>query len=228
MTAVWAHRGSAGAGVRENTLEAFRAAHDQGAHGVELDVRSTADGVVVVHHDPALEDGRPVALVAAPDLPGWVPTLEAALEECRGLTVDVEVKNLPTDVGYDPAEGTATRAATVVRRMGLTDGVVVSAFALPTLNAAREAVPGLSTGWLTLAGSDQLEAVRLVAACGHSALHPRHEAVDPALVAAAHAAGISVHTWTVDDPDRIRALAAAGVDAVITNVVAVALAALAP
>lgn len=226
MTAVWAHRGSTGP-ARENTLDAFRAARRHGAHGVELDVRSTADDVVVVHHDPALGDGRFVARTAASDLPEWVPTLEAALEECTGLLVDIEVKNLPTEVGYDPTEGTARRAAKVVRRMGRTAGVVISAFALPTLDAARRAEPGLATGWLTLAAYDQVGAVRLVADHGHHALHPRHEAVDPELVAAAHAAGVAVHAWTVDDADRIRALAAAGVDAVITNVVPTALAALA-
>ena len=61
---------------------------------------------------------------------------------------------------------------------------------------------------------------------GHGALHPHHAFVNPELTAAAHAAGVEVNTWTVDDPERIVWLADTGVDAVITNVPDVALAAL--
>lgn len=225
MTTVWAHRGDAGE-ARENTLEAFRAARRHGAQGVELDVRSTADGVLVVHHDAALEDGRFLARMDAADLPPWLATLEAVLDECSGLLVDIEVKNLPTEVGYDPNEGTAVAAAALVARRGLIDAVVVSAFAIATIDAARATAPGLATGWLTLAAYDQFEALDLAASHGHTALHPRHEAVTPELVTAAHRRGLAVHTWTVDDPDRIRLMAEAGVDAVITNVPGVALATL--
>lgn len=224
MTAVWAHRGSAER-ARENTLAAFRAARECGADGVELDVRSTADGVLVVHHD-ALLDGRPLADVGAGDLPAWLPTLEAALEECRGLAVDIEVKNLPTEAGYDPDEGTAVAVARLVTALGPGPGVVISAFAMATVDAARAAGPGVATGWLTLAAFDQMEALHLAVAHQHTALHPRHEAVTPELVAAAHGLGVAVHAWTVDDPERIRELAAAGVDAVITNDPVTALAAL--
>ena len=224
MTAVWAHRGSAEQ-ARENTLAAFRAARRDGADGVELDVRSTADGVLVVHHD-ALLDGRPLAHLEAAELPAWLPTLEAALAECRGLAVDIEVKNLPTEEGYDPDEGTAIAAARLVTRLGSPRGIVISAFALATVDAARQAGPSVATGWLTLAAFDQLEALELATDHGHAALHPRHEAVTPELVAAAHARGMAVATWTVDEPDRIRDMAAAGVDAVITNAVGSALAAL--
>ena len=48
-------------------------------------------------------------------------------------------------------------------------------------------------------------------------MNPWDPFVDEALVARAHAAGLEVNTWTVDDADRIRALGAMGVDAVITN-----------
>lgn len=224
MTAVWAHRGSAER-ARENTLAAFRAARDCGADGVELDVRSTADGVLVVHHD-AILDGRPLAAVAAADLPAWLPTLEAALEECRGLAVDIEVKNLPTEAGYDPDEGTAAAVARLVSALGPDPGVVISAFAMATIDAARAAGPGVATGWLTLAAFDQMEALHQVVAHQHTALHPRHEAVTPELVAAAHDLGMAVHAWTVDDPARIRELADVGVDAVITNATRTALAVL--
>lgn len=225
MVAVLAHRGAWGA-ARENTLEAFRHARALGAHGVELDVRRTGDGVLVVHHDPALPDGRVLAELPRADLPAWVPTLEAALDECTGLLVDAEIKNLPTEPGFDPDEAAAAATAELARRLGVAGRVVVSSFSLASVDAARAAGAGVATGWLTLAAYDQLDALALAAEHGHDALQPRHEAVTPELVAAVHARGMQVHAWTVDDPDRVRWLADAGVDVVITNVADVALAAL--
>lgn len=227
MAAILAHRGAWGA-CRENTLEAFRHARALGAHGVELDVRRTSDGVLVVHHDPALPDGRMLATVVHAELPGWVPTLEAALEECAGLLVDAEIKNLPTEPGFDPGEAAAAGTAALARRLGVAAQVVVSSFSLTSVDAARAVGAGVSTGWLTLAGYDQLDALALAADHGHDALLPGHEAVTPELVAAVHARGMRVHAWTVDDPDRVRVLAGAGADVIITNVPDVALRALRP
>ncbi len=59
------------------------------------------------------------------------------------------------------------------------------------------------------------------------AIHPHDVLVDRSFVEQAHAAGLAVNVWTVDDPERIVALAEVGVDAIITNVPDVAVAALA-
>ena len=225
MTAVWGHRGAPHA-APENTLASLREARRQGADGVEIDVRATADGVLVVHHDAVLADGRALASLPAADLPPEVPSLEAVLEECRGLTVDVEIKSLPTDPGWDPGEGTAVAAARLVAGAGRQADVVLSSFSMAAIDAALGAEAGVRTGWLTVVAYDQLESLELAAGRGHRALHPRHEVVTPELVAAAHQRGMAIHAWTADDPDDVRRLAAAGVDAVITNVPAEALAAL--
>ena len=57
MTLIFAHRG-ARLTAPENTEVAFQLAAELGADGIELDVRLTADGVAVIHHDPHLVDGR--------------------------------------------------------------------------------------------------------------------------------------------------------------------------
>lgn len=225
MTLVLAHRGMS-ASAPENTLRAFAAARRVGADGVELDVRSSADGVLVVHHDATLPDGRAIAGVPMADLPAWVPILEDALEECRGLVVDAEIKNLVTEPGFDPEETAARKTAALLVRLGMAGSSFVSAFSMASIDAAREVEPSVRTGWLTLATYDQLDAIALVAARGHAAVHPRHEAVTPDLVAAASTRGLAVHTWTVDDPERIRFVADCGVDAIITDVPDVALEAL--
>ncbi|MCB0955889.1 MAG: glycerophosphodiester phosphodiesterase, partial [Ilumatobacter sp.] len=73
----------------ENTVAAFRRAGEMGADAVELDVRRTADGVLVVHHNPHLADGRLIATTANRDLPPTVPTLGEALDACEGMWVNV-------------------------------------------------------------------------------------------------------------------------------------------
>ena len=109
VPSVLAHRG-ANRMAPENTLQAFIAAGALGADGVELDVHRTADGALVVHHDAAARGlgvlaERPAAEIrtARPE----IPTLEEALEACTGMLVNIEVKNLPGDADYDPAEGVA-------------------------------------------------------------------------------------------------------------------------
>src|SRR4029078_7765283 len=96
QTAIIAHRG-ASADYPENTVEAFRAAGPLGANWVELDVRRTADGAPAVHHDAQLRAGRAIVGAAAADLPESVPSLAQALDACRPLGVNVEIKNSPHD-----------------------------------------------------------------------------------------------------------------------------------
>jgi glycerophosphoryl diester phosphodiesterase len=211
---ILAHRGAHGA-APANTVAAFRAAGAAGADGVELDVRATVEGRLVVHHDPHLPDGRLIAGTEAAALPPWVPTLEAALAACAGLAlVDVEIKSSPVEPGYDPTHAIAAAVAAELRGRG---DVLVSSFDLATLDAVRRADPDLPTGWLTMPGYDQLAAVATVAGTGHAAINPPDVAVAPPLVEAAHATGLRVVVWTVNEPARMAELAAMGVDVLVTD-----------
>ncbi len=224
---VLGHRG-ASAAYPENTLAAFAGALAPGADGVELDVRRTADGALAIRHDAALPDGRLIHETAAADLPSDVPSLAEALDVLAGATiVNVEIKNLPDDADFDPSEAVAEQVVALLRARGeLDDGrLLVSCFHVPTIDRVHEQAPALATGWLAIDAGPEL--VERVAAAGHRALHPHHAFVTPELVDAAHASGLALHTWTVDDPDRIRWLAGLGVDSVITNDPATAVAALA-
>lgn len=213
---VIAHRGASRV-ARENTFEAFVAARALGADGVELDVRLGPGGVVVVHHDP-LEPGP---------LPGHVPRLEGVLEVCEGMVVDVEIKNHPGEPGFDPSQQLAATVASILVRCGRLDDTVVASFDPGALDAALGVEPRLNAAWLAPAAFDAAGALDLVAARGYRALHLRHEGVDAAAADAARQRGVALWAWTVDDPERIVEMATAGVDAVITNVPDVALAALA-
>ena len=102
---------------------------------------------------------------------------------------------------------------------------MLPSFALAPVAACHELAPEIPTAFLVL-DPKGAEAVEVAAAHGHRALHPWVPFVDEALVEHAHAAGLVVNTWTIDDPVRIAELAAFGVDGVVTNAPDVARAAL--
>lgn len=222
-----AHRG-AKLEHRENTLPAFLTAVDRGAEAVELDVHCTADGVVVVHHDPmlgkvmydpAMAGRRLDAMTAAEvrDIPfatgEVVPTLaEVLLALPAHVTVYVEVK----------ARGIEARVAEVIRPHA--PRVAVHAFdhRIPMGVAAR--VPGVPAG--VLLDSYLLDPVAAMAAAHARDLWQYWEMIDTALVDTVHGAGGRVIAWTANDPDAIRALAAMGVDGLCSDDIRVLRAAL--
>jgi glycerophosphoryl diester phosphodiesterase len=205
-------------------------ARELGADGIELDVRRTADGVLVVHHDA---EASPLGLLASRpfgeirDALPSLPTLAEALDACLGWMVNVEIKCSPWERDADPDHTVVRGAIDEVRAREL--DVIVSSFDLATVDAARAYAPELPTAFL-VHGADLASSVSVAAAHGHDWLHADRAMTlaDPvAAVGQTHTAGLRIDVWTVDDPDEIRALGAAGVDAVITNVPDVALAALA-
>jgi glycerophosphoryl diester phosphodiesterase len=113
VTEVFAHRGLH-ATERENTVAAFLEARAAGADGVELDVRRTLDGALVVHHDAALADLGEIAALTCRDLPATVPTLAEAMTACDGLRVNVEIKNGPDEPIYDPTGALAHQVVTAL------------------------------------------------------------------------------------------------------------------
>jgi len=228
MTMVYAHRG-ASAAEPENTLAAFTAAVAMGADGVELDVRRTADGALAVHHDAHLVDGRPLVEVVSTDLPAGVALLEAALDACDGVVVNVEVKNFPGEPDFDDGQAVAEAVAHLVGERDLHRHVIVSSFNLAAIDCVRKVDVGVPTGYLVLLAPHTEAAGPLVEktrAGGHSALHPHHIGVTADLVRGCAGAGLALNAWTVDDPGRIAELGDLGVDGIVTNVPDVALRAL--
>ena len=189
---------------------------------VELDVRRTADNVLIVHHD-ALIEGVPIKDMRADSLPAYVPTLEAALDACQGMDVNVEIKNIEGEPDYDPDQMVAGQVVTLLNTRGDHDRMLISCFDRETVNAVRKLDPTLRTGYLVVKpeparGRTLADYATSIADEGHVAIHPHKRYVTPELVAVAHAVGLAVNVWTVDKPDQLKSLAALGVDALITNV----------
>ncbi|MEO6987047.1 MAG: glycerophosphodiester phosphodiesterase [Aquihabitans sp.] len=218
MVEVIAHRG-ASAAAPENTLEAFELARKLGADWVELDARRTADGVIVVHHDAHLADGRVIVETDRSDLPSQVCDLSAALDACRGMGVNIEIKNSPGEVDFDATEMVAASVVDEVARRGSHGHVLVSCFHRPTIDRVRALDPLVATAFLHHLFDGSWEDLAAdVAAGGHSALHPWDGVVDEAYMAAARHHDLTVNVWTVDDPERMSQLIALGVDGLCTNV----------
>ena len=103
--------------------------------------------------------------------------------------------------------------------------MIVSSFQTATLRAVQAADGRLALGALWGFGAEVEPALALAVEAGFAAVHPFVASVDPELVERAHAMGLAINVWTVNAPDDLRALVAAGADAVITDRLGEALAA---
>lgn len=226
-----AHRG-AGKRAPENTLAAFRLGHAHGYRMIECDVKLSADGVAFLLHDATLErtsngSGRADAStwheLSRLDAGSWhspafagesLPTLAAVAHWCRANAVMLNIEIKPT-----PGRERETGAAVGLDADALwrDDDVkpLLSSFSEAALEAARDAVPELPRAWLAETLSDDWRERALALGCVAVAL--KHTLLARARVAEAHAAGLRVAAWTVNEPSRVSTLLAWGVDTVITD-----------
>lgn len=216
MTAVIAHRGASRV-ERGNTVAAFERAVELGSDGIELDVRRTADGLLVVHHDAALGDGRVIVKTARSDLPFYVPTLAEALDACTGAWVNLEIKNDPGEPDFDADETVVDGVLAELDRRGPDAGPwLVSSFRLETVDRCHDLAPHVPTAWLVFEVGPEVP--ELLADRGHSAVHPWVDTVTADVIDRCHDAGLAVNAWTCNDPARARVLAGWGIDGICTDV----------
>jgi glycerophosphoryl diester phosphodiesterase len=215
----------------ENTLGAFLAAIEDGAHGVELDVQLSADAIPIVLHDDTLDRTTSLTGLAirfeaceleACDASSWfagwgpvekVPRLDEVLRALpAGSVVNVELKG-PTPL----ALGLERRVLEVVRAHPHI-GVIVSSFHPAQLLAVRTLAPEVPIG-LLFAG-DKMMPLRTAWAAPvllPDALHPHSALVDRAFVTRARRAGMRVHAWGVPDEEEAARLLDLGVDGLIVD-----------
>ena len=193
------HRGGMGH-APQNSVAAFEKAIALGCDEVETDVWIAPDGRLVISHD------RPTDRVSL--------TLDAALDLCRGrVGVNVELK----------CEGDESRAAEtgarVARRLAERSDpdAYVSSFWWGALTAARASAPTVRRAFVFSDSPDRDALIVSASAVGLWALHPERTFVTRELVTAAHAAGLRVNAWTVNDPDEIAEFAALGMDGIISD-----------
>ncbi|MFF4699510.1 glycerophosphodiester phosphodiesterase family protein [Streptomyces chattanoogensis] len=231
----FAHRGGAAEGL-ENTAAAFRRAVGLGYRYLETDVHATSDSQLVAFHDPTLDrvtDSRgaigalPWRAVNQARVGGRepLPLFEELLEEFPEARWNVDLK----------AEAALAPLLDLLRRTHAWDRVCVGSFSEARVaRAQRLAGPRLATslGTRGVAGLrlrsygrgavplDRLlgAAVRRNAVCVQV---PERQygipVVDPLFLRAAHALGLQVHVWTINDAKRMTALLDLGVDGIMTD-----------
>lgn len=215
---VLGHRG-APFDAPENTLRSFHLAVGQGADGVELDVRCSADGVPVVIHDDTVDrttDGSgavaalPLDVLRMLDAGGGerIPTLAevAGWAAATGIWLNVEIK----------ATGAEAAAVETLRRAGVLDRTILSSFHPEVVESAGRLDREIRRYLLTEPWNTAV--VGLVQRTGADGVCIGNEAVTAHVLAGIAAAGLPVVVWTVDEPRRMRELLRAGVAGIITNV----------
>lgn len=217
----------------ENTLAGFRHLRGLGVRAVEFDIQVSADGKLVIIHDPDLErttSGKgSVSEYLATELaeldachvafPAW-PVSEGVprLEEVLALLPDFDHLELEVKARTPEDEAAViARLPALWERHGLAGRARTTSFNPRYLMGIRDAAPHITRGFLfeeDFAGDPVATALAL----GCSSLGPHQARVTAELVRAAHDAGLIVSTWTVNTRERALALAALGVDGIITDV----------
>ncbi|MFD5652333.1 glycerophosphodiester phosphodiesterase [Streptomyces sp. NPDC127039] len=222
----FAHRGGAANGL-ENTLRQFRRAVGAGYRYIETDVHATRDGKLVAFHDPTLDRVTDGAGRIA-DLP-WenvrharvggeepVPLFEELLETFPGVRWNIDVK----------AEPALEPLLELIGRHNAWDRICVGSFSeARVVRAQRLAGPRLATSYGTRGVLGlRLRSWGVPVALRRSAVAaqvPETQSgvpvVDHRFLRAAHARGLQVHVWTVNDADRMHRLLDLGVDGIMTD-----------
>ena len=185
--------------------------------GVEFDVRRTADWFLVVHHDATVQE---MIISESPrrDLPDYLPTLDEAIRACRGVEVNIEIKNYRHDSEptYDETGRFALEVATFVSEHDLVNSTIISCFDLDTCVRVRDLNADLRVGWL-LWNQPLANSIARARELKLTSVHPVTSAVNRSGVDAAHAAGIAIYAWTAREPADVDALARWNVDGLITD-----------
>ena len=223
-----AHRGASGS-APENTLAAFKKAIAIGVDAVELDLHGTADGEVVVIHDPTLDrtttdsgpvNQTPLETIKRADAGSWfstdfggepVPTLEAALA-CIGKNAIavLEIK--------DPLITEAVIAK--IHETQTLDMSVIISFHTTVLETVRAVEPRIPTGWLIGNHDPQASPVQLcqqLGQLGSPLLNVNYQRITAEFAYEVHRRGIALWCWTVDDLVSMREMRKLGVQGITSN-----------
>ncbi|WP_406056458.1 glycerophosphodiester phosphodiesterase [Streptomyces sp. NBC_01077] len=222
----FAHRGGTANGL-ENTAAAFRRAAAAGYRYFETDVHTTADGALVAFHDATL-DRVTDASGRIRDLP-WAAVREARVAGKEPLPLFADLLDEFPEARWNvdlKAESALHPLVNLIRRKRAWDRVCVGSFTEARVARAQQmAGPELATSYgvrgvigLRLRSFGIPAAVR---AGTVAAQVPERQGgipvVDRRFVREAHARGLQVHVWTVNDPARMNALLDLGVDGIMTD-----------
>lgn len=235
-----AHRGDL-ANAPENTLPSFSQAIQKGADGVELDAKLTADGHVIVIHDPTVDrttngNGKVASFtleaIRELDAGAWfdsqfagtkVPLLEEVFETVgRNKLINIELTNYSS-----PKDGLTQKVCELIKRHNNGQQIIFSSFFSSNLKIAAQVLPDVPRGLLAMPGLLGLWARSFGFMFGdYQALHPHISSTSKEQVSRAHRVKRRVHVWTANTPEEVNRLKEWGADGIFTDDPAVAVKAL--
>jgi len=204
MPLIIAHRGGASIAC-ENTIAAFEEAIALQADLIELDVRSTQDGVLIIYHDPVIQQQLIEALTWAEvkQLDPDVPTLGEAIACCKGrIRLDVEIKE----------PGHEAEVVRQIQRHLAQHEFVITSFHLAVIRAVKESSSaGVSTGFLiddeTLMALAEEEFLgQSLQAMGVEFVAPNWQILDSPVLSKIIPAQMPFWVWTVNDAETMQKL----------------------
>jgi glycerophosphoryl diester phosphodiesterase len=208
------HRGSPHL-APENSLDSFRLALEQGADGVELDVQSTSDGVLVAHHDAALPSGELISslpyhgLLPLARRAGFEPPVLSDVFKAlsgRGL-LNIELKRL----------GLERQVATLARDLLPAGTFALSSFHPQAVKDCRRLAPDVPAFLIVWGPRHAARDIALIESLGASGIAFENNHGGGELVAAFRERHLPIFAWTVNDGSQALGLAKAGVTGLITD-----------
>lgn len=227
---VYGHRGYSGK-FPENTMLAFKEAEKAGCYGIELDVQTSRDGVVVVIHDETLDrvsDGCGfVRDYTYEELQGFdvaatwsgrhgiqkIPTFD---EYCAWVKDTELVTNVEIKTGVYYYEDLEKKTLDIIRKYGLEKRVILSSFNHLSVVKVKELAPEITVGAL-LEHEGLGNAGYYCHTYGFHCYHPGIKGLDQETVENCKKYGIPVNVWTVNDMGDLERIYEWGCDAAITN-----------
>ncbi len=226
-TLVSAHRG-ASSEAPENTIPAIEKAIDEGADYVEIDVRLTADGEVVLMHDASTKrtSGRELLVCDSTyeelqqlDVGSYfseeyadtkIPTLEEAIDTCKGkIMMNIELKTVRNDGVLEE------KVAELITDNRMEEQCIVTSFKQKSLVRIKNYNPDIVTGYIYSFGYSNRTDYEAMDVLSIDARYLTSQ-----VVAGAHKKGIVVCAWTVNNSSEMRRMMSIGVDNIITDRVA--------
>ncbi len=220
---VYAHRGDR-TRASDNTLEAYRLAVAAGADGIELDVRRSGDGVLLMSHDdrhPGMAPFIELSMAEIRDDAPEVPTLIEMLEAVPGhIWLNVEIKNDQRDGDFDSTRKIVDRTIATIDDHDNLARVLLSSFDGQAMRRAADIAPTLCRGQLIAAPVDLETGIGIAQSQTGRAVHPHMSYFVPDAVSSMrmiHDAGLSAVVWGANTSQDVATLLGADVDVIITD-----------
>ena len=155
-------------------------------------------------------------------VPRLADLLDLVTRSTPEVVVNVEIKNAEDDFSFDPGNRLAVRLVDLLRQLDAFERVIVSSFNPAAVDLVQELKPAIRTALLCGPRSDLDGRTAYARARGHDAIHPHHSLLGSGerarrRVDVLRQAGLEVSVWTVNEPQRMLELAAAGVDGIISD-----------